>query len=152
MNLDDDLQALENDRTELEDLERLIGEFNVFEAMRVTDQELSHSNFLAFLLDPQENHGLDDAFARLLLSKAMRNNLDKVSVLTLQELAAMSLREMNVYREAGRIDILLVDQANSLVIVIENKVHSGQGLRQGCVPIVLEIGWPGDGAGHRPPR
>src|SRR5215216_3066747 len=112
MNLDDDLQALENDRTELEDLERLIGEFNVFEAMRVTDQELSHSNFLAFLLDPQENHGLDDAFARLLLSKAMRNNLDKVSVLTLQELAAMSLREMNVYREAGRIDILLVDQAN----------------------------------------
>jgi len=58
MNLDDDLQALENDRTELEDLERLIGEFNVFEAMRVTDQELSHSNFLAILLDPQENHGL----------------------------------------------------------------------------------------------
>ncbi len=41
--------------------------FNIFEAMGATRQELRHSDFLAFLLDPHQTHGLGDALLRALL-------------------------------------------------------------------------------------
>ena len=52
---DQDLKALEDfvvGNEDLERLEALLDRFNVFEAIGVIRQELRHSNFLAFLLDP----------------------------------------------------------------------------------------------------
>jgi hypothetical protein len=69
-----DLKALEAfvvDNPELERLEALLDQFNIFEAIGVVRQELRHSDFLAFLLDPHQKHGLRDAFARRLLQKAL---------------------------------------------------------------------------------
>ncbi len=56
------LRALEADASELECIEALLNRFNVFETIGFVDQELMHSNFLASLLDPRQNHGLGDAF------------------------------------------------------------------------------------------
>jgi hypothetical protein len=38
---------------ELEQLEAMLAEFNVFEAAGLTSQEIRHSRFLSFLLDPK---------------------------------------------------------------------------------------------------
>ena len=38
-------------------LESQFAEFNIFEAIGVVHQELRHSDFLAFLLNPRQNHG-----------------------------------------------------------------------------------------------
>lgn len=61
------LRALQADASELERVEELLGRFNVFETIGFTNQELMHSRFLAFLLDPKRNHGLGDLFLRSFL-------------------------------------------------------------------------------------
>src|SRR5215212_790172 len=63
------LQALQADAQELEHIEELLDRFNVFEAIGFTNQELMHSRFLAFLLDPGQNHGLGDLFLEGFLRK-----------------------------------------------------------------------------------
>ncbi len=53
-----DLQALEHlvvGNEDLERLEALLDQFNIFEAIGVVNQELRHSDFLAYLLDPRGN-------------------------------------------------------------------------------------------------
>jgi hypothetical protein len=123
------LEALEHfvvDNGELEDLESLLGHFNLFGAIGVVRQELRHSDFLAFLLDPSQNHGLGDAFAKRLLQRALAGGRGTASSLTPVELDTASLIQAEVRREWQNIDILLVDEPNRLAVIIENKVDSGE--------------------------
>ncbi|MEX0268749.1 PD-(D/E)XK nuclease family protein [Leptolyngbyaceae cyanobacterium UHCC 1019] len=50
------------DNDDLEKLESLVNQFNIFEAIGVTRQELRHSDFLAFLLNPTQSHQLGDRY------------------------------------------------------------------------------------------
>ena len=45
------------DNPELERLEAIVRIFNPFVAMRWTRQEVKHSTFLSWLLNPRETHG-----------------------------------------------------------------------------------------------
>ena len=36
-------------------------EVNIFDVLKVTNAEIRHSNILAWLLDPNENHGIGDS-------------------------------------------------------------------------------------------
>ena len=65
------LDAFVVDNAELERLESLLAQFNILEVLGVVRQELRHSDFLAFLLDPSANHGLGDAFLKQLLKHAL---------------------------------------------------------------------------------
>jgi len=65
------LYSLVIDNPEFELLEASLDQFNVFEALGAVRQELRHSRFLAFLLDPEENHGLGDEFARRVLQRVL---------------------------------------------------------------------------------
>ena len=50
-----------------EDLTKIItslGRFNPIQVMRMENQEIRHSNILAWLLNPKESHGLDDKFLK----------------------------------------------------------------------------------------
>lgn len=124
------LEALIVGNHELDQLEALVNQFNIFESIGVTRQELRHSDFLGFLLDPGQNHGLDDVFVRRLL----QNILVKASHLNPSispiHVDSWDLRQLKVRREWRYIDLLLVDEANKVVVLIENKVgtgeHSGQ--------------------------
>ena len=66
------LEKLVTDNDELEKLEAIIGCFNIFEAVGVVKQELRHSDFLAFLLDPQQPHGFGSSFLRRFLQRVVR--------------------------------------------------------------------------------
>jgi len=55
----------END--ELLELEERIGRFNIFDALRIVEREVKHSDFLAWLLDPNESHGQGGLFLRAIL-------------------------------------------------------------------------------------
>jgi hypothetical protein len=76
------LKALQADDSELESIEELIDRFNLFEAIGFTNQEVMHSRFLAFLLDPRQNHGLSDLFLRSFVQKCSestdKNSLPRV--------------------------------------------------------------------------
>jgi hypothetical protein len=49
------LEAFIVDNPELERLEDLLSEFNLFEALGAVRQEIRHSDFLSYLLDPTAN-------------------------------------------------------------------------------------------------
>lgn len=124
-----DLKALEAfvvNNPDLERLEALLDQFNIFEAIGVVRQELRHSDFLAFLLDPQENHGLGDTFVKRLLQQVLMFTPDVSAPVTPVELSLWDLGGMEVQREWQRIDIFLMDEQNRLAIIVENKVDTGE--------------------------
>jgi hypothetical protein len=124
---DDDLAALEAfvvENAELRELERHIAPFNVFEALGIVRQELRHSDFLAFLLDPRQNHALGDVALKRFLQRATRGRYGlEVSAI---ELDVWDLKLADVRREWQSIDIAIVDHTNQLAVVIENKVDSDE--------------------------
>ena len=118
------LEALIIGNPELDELELLLAEFNIFEAVGVVRQELRHSDFLSFLLDPRQNHGLGDAFATRFLQAALRSSRGESLPVSPLDLDVWSLDEITVQREWQHIDILLLDVEHRLAVVIENKVGS----------------------------
>lgn len=118
------LEALIIDNPDLQRLESLIAEFNIFEAMGIVHQEARHSDFLSFLLDPSAKHGLGDRFLKNFLLRALLDAPDPPIAPIRIDLIAMD--EAIVRREWQNTDILIEDPANRLVIVIENKVLSGE--------------------------
>ncbi len=103
-------------------------EFNLFESIGTVHQELRHSDFLSFLLNPKENHGLGDIFLRRLLQDLLLNSQTKI--ISPINLSIWKLDEVTVKREWQNIDIFILDERNKFGIVIENKVasqdHDGQ--------------------------
>ncbi len=127
------LKVLAARSSELDLLKVAPSEFNVFEAMGAVSQELRHSDFLAFLLDPRANHRLGDRFSKGWLKRVVQSahgdaHADNASVASVVDSGLFDRIDMGgarVFRERDRIDILLVDQNNRLAVVIENKISSG---------------------------
>ncbi len=124
------LEQLVVDNPDLERLERLLDQFNIFEAIGAVRQELRHSDFLGFLLNPQQNHGLGDAFLKNLLQRVLLANRDMDLPISLIDLDVLSLEETVILREWRSIDILVLNEHNKLAVIIENKIggaeHSDQ--------------------------
>lgn len=118
------LEALVVDNPDLEELEGLLGRFNIFEALRIAKHELRHSDFLAFLLDPNQNHGLGDDFARRFLQKAVSSTAGPPPPVTPIDLDVWDLNDLAVLREWQNIDVLLLDESHRLAVIIENKIGS----------------------------
>jgi hypothetical protein len=145
MNVDEHqiLTAFVVDNADLERLEAILGQFNIFEAVGVARQELRHSDFLAFLLDPRKPHGLGDAFSKRFLQQALMTAAPR-SDLSPIDIDAWSLRELTVQREWRNIDILLVDEFHRLVTAIENKIASSEHSDQlGRYRLTVEEHYPG---------
>jgi hypothetical protein len=134
-----DLKALEGSLVGNRDLERfetLLDRFNILEALRVVRQDLRHSDFLAFLMDPRRNHGLEDAFVKQMHQKALMMAGDANIPVTPIELELWDLGRTEVRREWQRLDVLLLDEDHKLTVVLENKV--GSALREHLgIPLAL---------------
>lgn len=118
------LEALLIDNPDLEQLEALLEQFNIFEAVGMVRQELRHSDFLAFMLNPQHNHGLSSHFLKRLLQRILGNTAGSILEITPLDLALWDLDEVEVRREWQNIDILLLDESQQFIIILENKVDS----------------------------
>ncbi|BAY94665.1 MULTISPECIES: PDDEXK-like family protein [unclassified Tolypothrix] len=118
------------DNEELEELESKLAQFNIFEAIGVVRQEIRHSNFLAFLLNPSQNHRLDDIFLKRFLKRVLletENPKDeKYADISAVDIDIADLKDAEVRREWQNIDILIQSPSNKLVCAIENKVDSGE--------------------------
>src|SRR4051812_37306364 len=103
----DALVALQADTSKLTRLEELLDQFNIFEATGFIRQELRHSDFLAFLLDPRGSHGLGDTFVKRLLERVLTVAANVYMRMTPSELKRWDLDRMTVQREWEHLDILL---------------------------------------------
>lgn len=124
-----DLQALEHfvvDNDELLQLEERIGRFNIFDALRIVDTEIRHSNFLAWLLDPAESHGQGPLFLKAVLMDLLRQSPPELRPLSPVEIDGAELRGVDIRREWRNIDILITCKDPAFVIAIENKVRAGK--------------------------
>ena len=109
---------------DLERLETLLNQFNIFEAVGMVRQEIRHSHFLAFLLSPAASHQLGDVFLKTFLKQLLSESNN--AAINLNEIDAASLSDTEVRHEWRNIDILLVSQGSRIVCALENKVDSGE--------------------------
>ena len=129
----EDLTALERfvvDNDDLLTLESLIGRFNIFDALAISQAEIRHSNFLAFILDPAESHGQGQLFLKAVLMDLLKAAPADLRPFSPIDLDGKDLRGVSVRREWGHIDLLITCEEPRFVIAVENKVgsqeHSGQ--------------------------
>lgn len=112
---------------------------NVFYATGMTTQEIKHSFFIAWLLNPQNPHGLGNAFLKIFL-RAVQTYPQEIKGKTNAQILNLSEAELTAFvedtqikvetersltiAEGGRIDICLEAPQAKTVLVIENKVFT----------------------------
>ena len=111
------MEDVETTKIKLKELGDKLTEFNkkrplnFFDITLTSEREISHSAFLAWLLNPKENHGLNDLFLQKILKIVDFNekyDFKKVVV------------ETEITRKRRRIDIII--HINNITICIENKI------------------------------
>jgi hypothetical protein len=128
-NLSKDLAELERfvvENDELLQLEQLIGRFNIFDSLGIVRTEIRHSNFLAWLLDPNESHGQGSLFLNAILMDLLRQSPPALRPFSPIQLDGAEMRGVQVRREFHGIDILIECEEPKFVFAIENKVYSGE--------------------------
>lgn len=103
--------------------------YNVFNVLGVDNMELSHSAFLAALLDPDGSHGMQDVFLKAFIDTiahgGTKPELDTAHAKVYTEYNIGNITETT----GGRIDILITDHSETgsgkdsgHAIIIENKI------------------------------
>jgi hypothetical protein len=121
-----ELERLVLDNPDLERLEAIVNTFNPFVAMRWTRQEVKHSTFLSWLLNPRETHGLGSYCLRMFLKRVARYSLPSSATPSVIEIDSWILDSAVVTAEWRGVDILVQDDVNRFVAVFENKIDSGE--------------------------
>lgn len=111
--------------------------FNIFNILLVHDREIPHSSFLAWLLNPNENHKLGTKFLKIFMELITKNEKEKQSLKRL-DLKRLELTKAEVSREVGgessivdiHIEIPYINTNEKFLIIIENKIFSREGTRQ----------------------
>jgi len=112
--------------TQFEEIELILKDPNIFKALSIERKEIRHSNFISYILNPQENHGLKDIVLRKFLKDIFSDN--KADSRTIFDADTLDLQSVEIRREWRNIDILII--LDDDVIIVENKVdtvdHSNQ--------------------------
>ncbi|HUE74362.1 MAG TPA: PD-(D/E)XK nuclease family protein [Pirellulaceae bacterium] len=123
------LAALERfvvESDELLQLEEAIGRFNIFDSLGIARVEIRHSNFLAWLLDPNESHGQGALFLTAVLMDLLRRAPVDKRPLSPIDLDGAELRGVEIRREWHNIDLLILCREPQFLIAIENKVDGAE--------------------------
>jgi hypothetical protein len=111
-------------------LEALLGGFNLFQVLKFEHGEIRHSNVLAWIMDPNESHGLDATFLKKWLMRIIHEVPEECEApVSAVDIDGWQLTDVEVRREWRNIDLLIVLNlvgGEEWVICIENKVNSVQ--------------------------
>jgi hypothetical protein len=123
----DDLERFVYENPELERLEALLDDFNPFVALRWTHQEIKHSAFLRWLLDPAETHGLGAYFLRAFLKRlAHESRVLDTDAPSVFDIDSWGLSEVQILQESQGIDLLVRSDQDAFIAVIENKIKTSE--------------------------
>ena len=99
---------------------------NIFQILNISKNEIRHSNFLSWLLEPNGSHKIGDVFLKRFLREVFSS--DKFTDIDQIDVEGMDLSKVEVLREWKNIDVLI--KLNNVVVCVENKVlskeHSNQ--------------------------
>ena len=112
---------------DLERLEDLLAEFNLFDVLKIERREAQHSALLGWLLDPRGSHGLRDYFLRKFLSQVAAEAYEReITDITPLDVDRWNLDNIEVVTERHNIDILLIGESDGFVCLVENKIGAGE--------------------------
>lgn len=124
-----DFEAVFVNNRKLAQISAHLSRFNPIRVMRMERMEIRHSAILAWLLNPQESHGLSDQFLKAFLGEALRGQAS-LGFPTALDVVRADLRKAQIRREWQNIDILIHLPEEGWAFVVENKFdsrqHSGQ--------------------------
>lgn len=111
----------------LELVESKMDKFNIFSALKLDNNEIRHSNFLAWLINPRESHGIGDYFLKEFLKNSISNFICNPRIeVRPKDILDKRFCECEIRREYRNIDILIINPDNNFVCVIENKIWSAE--------------------------
>ena len=103
-------------------------ELDLFQVLRVQDSELVHSNFLAWLLDPEGTHAIGSHFLRGFLECSIRAAHERdIPIVPNDTINSIDWSGTEVLREWQFIDILVLNRKTRFACAIENKIWSDEG-------------------------
>ncbi len=82
-----------------EKLSKWTGKTNIFQILKLSKNEIRHSNFLAFLFAPNETHNLSDEFFKMFLKRYIDSNDDTKAAINYFDALLNSYEDLIVYRE-----------------------------------------------------
>ncbi len=115
--------------TDFRKLESLVDVFCPFEAIGMVSQEIRHSNYLSYILDPNRPHGFGTTLLKGFLELVVKQLGGSAASLSKLDLHLMELSNVQVRREWQNIDLLIeipAAQGKGLVVVIELKVNASE--------------------------
>lgn len=125
------LEEFIHDNAQLERLEEIIGEFNIFTALDIINNEIRHSNFLSWLINPRESHGLGDYFLTSFLKKvAYKASSLGIEGPSIFDIDSWNFNDADVLREWMNIDILVKSDSQRFACIVENKIYSKEHSKQ----------------------
>lgn len=108
----------------LNELDKWTNEINFFEISGMTNQEIKHSKTLAWLLDPNENHLINDQFLRRFIQKIVTRNTMLKKDINIFDVSLLDYGSFIVKREWKNIDIFIYSEELKICFAIENKVYA----------------------------
>jgi len=111
----------------LKELEQFLSAFNIFSVLSITKKEIMHSNFLAWLFDPNESHALGDTFLVTFLKDILSGSDSNLNAL---DIHVKYFGDSEVRREYQNTDLLIVNDTLRIVVCIENKIQSRESIGQ----------------------
>ncbi|MBN1184245.1 MAG: PD-(D/E)XK nuclease family protein [Bacteroidales bacterium] len=132
---DEKIESLEKfilNNPDLEKIELMLGDFNLFETLSLVNAEIRHSNVLSWLLDPSQNHGTGNYFLNLFIKRLISENKSEIDFISVFDAELFDLNNVEVRREWRNIDILVIikEIGIKVVIAIENKIKSTESNNQ----------------------
>lgn len=112
---------------DLDKLEFMLPKFNIFNALKLDNTEIRHSNFLSWLMNPREKHNVGDYFLKEFFKTAL-NGFGCDPRIGIKPLDIINERfyDCEIRREYNNIDILIINPDSKFLCLIENKIWSGE--------------------------
>ena len=107
--IQEELEKFVVNNDDLEKLEIELSKFNLFEKLSLEHYEIRHSNTLAYLFNPKEDHGLSDYFLKKFLMSVYSNNNVNISPIAID---SMNFSDAIIKREYKNIDLLIISNSN----------------------------------------
>ena len=121
-----ELERFLQENADFERLEGIASRFNPFEAMDWTRQELRHSAFIRWIFDPSESHGLGAYPLRTFLKYVVSRGITGPEAPTVFDVDSWDLTRTTAATEWERIDFFLLNDAERFLVLVENKVDTGE--------------------------
>lgn len=120
-----DIDALKNFLLDTNLIEELENSFsnkpNIFSILKVENREIRHSNLLAWLLNPKENHNLGKTFISKFIENFVNMHIKDDNAV---KLLLLNYDNFRIRREWKNIDLLLLNEEEKVAFVIENKINT----------------------------